>query len=317
MIKLIWSIGRLSRLIKKMQDMDYDCIICVDGNRGTGKSNFSWVLGRRILGKKWNPWKVILFSRNDVMKASNEKRTVIIGDEFINVAYNRDFYDEEQKDLLKILNMNRDNCNVLLACIPYFKHLDTQMKDLIKIRITMLRRGWALVQAQNPFINASDRWDTKVNEKIERSWYKHGVFKPVYSQLTTFRGFIRVPKMSDKSRELYDKIKHEKRHRIIKQKELERGNEEMNEVEKIVTRLKEGKLSREMIQEHCILTGKKYDTLRCSINRYLIDEGDEKRFGDYIKKPSRGKRRIIGVPKPNNVRDSEIDHQFDEIVGIS
>jgi len=110
----------------------------------------------------------------------------------INVTYNRDFYVEDQKLLLKGLNMYRDSCNVFVGCIPRFIDLDVQLQRMCKIRITVVRRGIALIQTRRKAIYSTDPWDIRMNQKIEDKWSMKGTKNPRYSQLTTVRGIIKI-----------------------------------------------------------------------------------------------------------------------------
>ena len=84
------------------------------------------------------PYKIIggvrFYDRKEVIKFFNDWNRSAIADEMVNVSFSRDFYNEDQKDLIKIINMNRDHENFCIACIPHFKNLDTQIKRLTSMR---------------------------------------------------------------------------------------------------------------------------------------------------------------------------------------
>ena len=133
------------------------------------------------------------------------------------MAFNRDFYDEEQKDIIKMINMNRDHSNLFLACVPQFQNLDSQIKQLCKIRLTVVRRGVVIIQTPNRTIYVKDRWDTATNEKIEREWVAKGIKNPHYAKLTTFRGIMKFPKLREKSELRYQEVKDHKRNLVAKE----------------------------------------------------------------------------------------------------
>ena len=66
----------------------------------------------------------------------NNKRAIEAGDLVSELVIH--LYENEQKTLLKALNMYRDSCNVFIGCIPKFVELDKQIQRLCKIRITIL-----------------------------------------------------------------------------------------------------------------------------------------------------------------------------------
>jgi adenylate kinase family enzyme len=158
--------------------------------------------------------RYLLYTKEDVTNFFNKWKRIGIADEMINVAFNREFWNEDQKNLIKIMNMNRDHCNMLLMCIPQFQVLDNQIKNLCKIRITVVRRGIAVIQTPNKTIYNKDIWDSAVNEKIEREWIKKGGVKPAYNKLTTYKGLLLFRKLTEKDQDIYDKIKNQERNII-------------------------------------------------------------------------------------------------------
>lgn len=228
-----WSMDRFALMIIKMLLNKFDCLIVVEGNRGLGKSTFAYKLlskiskyFREIYAEtgdetfrdwyKFNPvmqlkkpkkYRHIIYTQKDVINFYDKWHVSAIADEMINVAFNREFFGEDQKNLVKMINMNRDHGNLLIACVPQFQNLDNQIKNLCKIRITVARRGLAVLQTPNRTIYNRDRWDTANNEKIERDWLKKGSGLPQYARLNTFRGMIRFPPLTDKQQRIYDAIK--------------------------------------------------------------------------------------------------------------
>ena len=235
-----WGVKRISKMIVKILLNKFDCFIIIEGNRGLGKSTLAYKICRMVstlmkheegVAKKdykFIPEKCLLYKREEVINFFTKRKKCGVADEMINVSFNRDFYNESQKDLIKLMNMNRDYCNLFIACVPHFQTLDTQIKNLCKIRITVERRGFAIIQTQNRTIYSKDRWDTAINEKIERKWLDKKSNKPLYKKLTTFRGVITFTKLSDVAEKKYTKIKDLKRHEIAK----EQGYEQLEENEK-------------------------------------------------------------------------------------
>lgn len=277
-----WSIGRIAKLIEEMQQNKFDCFIVIEGNRGLGKSTLAYHLINRVGTHKFNPKKDILYKRKEVIDFFNDRwYSSGWADEMINVTFNRDFYDMDQKKLVKIMNMNRDHCNLFIACVPQFQTLDNQIKNLCKIRITVVRRGLAIVQTQNRSIYSTDRWDTGINEKIERNWLKSGVSKPRYSRLTTFRGILPFGDLTPKQREEYEEIKRNKRNEIKQEQEAE--EQSGRPADRLYALLREGKIgTRQMFDNMCLAMGLKPLNVMQNIRIRMRNEGDNTKFQDFF-----------------------------------
>lgn len=227
---IVWSLTKLVNAICDRLLNKFDVVIAIEGRRGLGKSSLAFHLARRIkreMRKRglrkiygFKPERDLLYERKEVLRFFHDRHRIGIADEMINVTFNRDFYNEEQKDLIKMINMNRDHHNLFLSCVPQFKNLDSQIKNLCCMKISVIRRGTAIIHTPNKTIYARDIWDEAVNEKIERDWLKGGVRNPKYVRLTTFRGFLKFPKLSDKAEKIYQEIKDRKRNVIAQEKGL-------------------------------------------------------------------------------------------------
>jgi len=238
-------------MIQQILGNKFDCFIIIEGNRGLGKSTLAIHLARKLsqaiknTGLKdykfhWN--KSLVYTQKETKKFLHSWKQIGIVDEAINVCFNRDFYQQDQKDIIKMINMNRDHCNLFIACVPQFQTLDAQVKNLCKIRITVVRRGVCIIQTPNQTIYIKDKWDQATNEKLERSWLQKGIKNPQYSRLTTFRGLMKFSKLSDKAEMMYQKVKNKKRN-LVAQEEMgivEGEEEEKDPIMIIVDRLKTG-----------------------------------------------------------------------------
>ena len=260
-----------------MMDNDFDCIIFIEGKRGVGKST----LGQKIAYKsktQFKPKRDLAFTRDNVIRLLGEKRKgIIFGDELINVAYNRDFWDQDQKTLIKALNMYRDRCNLFIGCIPFFVDLDKQMQKLCKIRITVLRRGYALLQFQTKTLYSNDPWDVNNNRKIENK-FRAGKMK--YSKFSTVKGIVKFNDLTPNQKRLYIDIKEEKRNQVFEQYAGE--IEESNPITKLYDRVKLKQVSRQALELHCQILGLKIKTIRTQLNNMLKDEGLPGTLQEYV-----------------------------------
>jgi len=167
---LVWTLKDIRECIEKMTspDVKMDMICFIEGRRGLGKSTLGYkILSGLKVSVPFKPKRDLVYSREDTLKHLASKiNGIIFSDEMINVAYKRDFYQEDQKELLKAFDMYRDSRNVFIGCIPQFVDLDVKIQQVCKLRLTVVRRGLALVQMKMPTIYSMDPWDIKNNQRI-------------------------------------------------------------------------------------------------------------------------------------------------------
>ena len=273
-----WKISAIAKIAKNRTDNHKDLIMAITGPRGEGKSTFAYKLASR-LSVTFNPKKDILYSIEDVLDwYTKNKNRVLIFDEAI-AAHNREFFNEIQKKLIRMLNMYRDSCNVLLLCIPNFNNLDVQVRQLARARIHITERGKGLLLLPKLGVHLSDSWETEYNNKIEKQYVSNNR-KVNYTRISTFQGFIYFTDLTDKQKETYEKIKQEKRNAVYKIKE-----EDTNIHDKVYTLLKEGKISSEGFNQICLSNGIPLDAMRKRMARKLGDEGRDTKIVPLFKKP--------------------------------
>lgn len=165
---------------------------------------------------KFHPQTALIYTQDALQNFLGGWQGISIPDEMINITFNRDFYSEKQKDIVKMLNMFRDHENLTIACVPQFQNLDNQIKNLTKMKLTVKKRGLAIIHTPNSTVYCKDKWDQATNEKIEREWIRKKITRPNYSKLTTFRGLIKFPPLSKKQEAMYQEIKNMKRNVVLK-----------------------------------------------------------------------------------------------------
>lgn len=303
---LIWSLKDLKECIEKMvsKEVMFDCIIFIEGKRGEGKSTLAYkILSGLDIEMPFKPRRDIVYSREDTLKHLSTKiNGCIFSDEMINVAYKRDFYIEDQKELLKAFDMYRDSRNVFIGCIPQFIDLDIKIQKVCKIKLSVVRRGIALIHLQMPSIYSSDPWDVRNNQKIESKWTEKGSKNPRYAQLTTVRGILPFGDLPAAQRREYDEIKKEKRNRIFAKYQDNNGGLKDSETvfyEKMLEKLKAGKLNKESFELLCSVSVKDTLKVRQKINFMLKKAGDQFSFRDYMLTPQTRKRKdMLGFVIP-------------------
>ncbi len=299
-MKILWSIKDLVEVITERQKNKFDACIVVSGARGNGKSTLLFKLFLRI--GKFKPWKQQVYSRKHVMSLlEKSKFGLILDDEAIRTSYKRNFFEEDQKLLIQMLNMYRDNFNVYAAAVPDFYSLDKDLRSLIKIHIHIIERGLGVVHIANEgTLYSDDCWDIAYNKKVEEKWAKRKQFnpdyQPKYNRLTTFRGYIRFKDLTPKQRILYEEIKSTKRKAVY--------DEEINKIEdrggfydRIIDRLQKGEIkTKKILQEISLANGLNYSSVCYIINRKLTDKGIKETLGDFLprlKNKQRPKKKPI------------------------
>lgn len=286
-MRIIWSLKDMVEIAKERRKNKFDVIIVVTGARGDGKSTLLFKFLSRF--KQFKPWKHMVYSRKDAMKLLEETKSgCIFDDEAIRTGYKRQFFEEDQKLLIQMLNMYRDNFNIYVMAIPSFYSLDKDLRDLIKIHIHVIERGLGVVHIANEgILYSDDYWDVRYNQKVEERWararQKNPNYRPKYNRLTTFRGYIKFGDLTPKQRELYEEIKVTKR-KAVYEEEMKSEKEGGGFYDKIVDRLKSGEITKETLQEICLVNGLKYSAVSSMLNIKLTDAGIKETLSHFLKK---------------------------------
>lgn len=269
MALLFWSLKDLIEVIEGCVKNDFDVILVAEGKRGTGKSTLLYKIADR-LGRRgvvsFSPYTSLVYSREDTMNLlAHKTKHIIFSDEMINVAYKRDFYEKEQKEIIKGLNMYRDSCNVFMCAVPDFRDLDGDMRKLTKIRLSVLRRGIAEVRIQprfEDFLKANEI--TRKLRKDERQDIKMEPTKRI--------GLLAFKDLSPRQRETYRSIKMEKRGQAYGQGEDFHLNPMQDWYKKLYDQVLTKSLADESFCAIARMAGKKPSTVKARIGQMLRDE---------------------------------------------
>lgn len=220
---------------------------------------------------RFNPRKALIYTQDELQKALAQWHNISIPDEMINITFNRDFFSEKQKDIIKMLNMFRDHENLTIACVPQFQTLDNQIKNLCKMKITVKKRGIGIIHTPNQTVYCKDKWDSATNEKIERDWIIKKNIRPDYSKLTTFRGLIKYPALTRKQEAMYQEIKNLKRNIVLKQDMKINITDDDDPFQKLMKTVVNGGIKNSLVlQGFAMSQGIHFDTLRRRIEKELI-----------------------------------------------
>lgn len=291
-----YNVKDIADVARKRQLNKYDCLIGIFGARGVGKSSLAVRLayaikryevehyGKIYKGGGFNMKNDMVYSRGDMMHLFKDRKfKIIMGDEMINAAYNREFNSSDQQSLIKILNQYRSNYNIFILCNPFFYDLDPDLRNLITMRIDVVRRGVGLIHTPNDSIYSNDRWDTKYNQVVEKSWLQRNLRSPRYKQLTTFRGIIKYPPLPSRVEQKYERIRDEKRN---KANPIDEEEDTLQSRKLLYERLYKVLIKNELsiigFYEYIKINGLKEGNVRQYITKRLRATGEKKSINELL-----------------------------------
>lgn len=263
------SMKFLAEQIEKRINYKKDLLMILTGSRGDGKSTFAYKLANEIK-LEFKPKKDIIYDIKELLKWYGEhKKRVVIFDEAI-AAHNRSFFEKNQRELVKMLNMYRDSCNVLLMCVPLFSTLDSQLRNLASMRVHIIKRKAGVLHLAKQGQFTKDPWDFELNNKIEGECYKK--FRTVdWLKPTTATAIIPFGKLHKRQQMIYDKLKEEKRNPIFNQI----SPEEETPTDRLHKLLNDGKLSKQEFETSCRVLGVRPDTMKARIRTKVQQRGEK------------------------------------------
>ncbi len=276
---VIWTIKELTKVLRDRQMNKFDCNIGVSGKRGNGKSTLLFKVFNSFKKQGFDSKKHQVYERDDVMRLlSTQKFGFCWDDEAINSGYKRDFQNKGQQELIKMVTNYRDNFNIYASALPFFYSLDKDLRALIFLHIHIRERGIAvLLMPIAESIHSGDPWDTKRNAKVEEQESKRIQRNPSlsfrYNRLSTFVGYLYYGDMTENQRNIYEAIKTEKRAKVF---ESQSKTKDVSFIDKVYKALIEGRLTKELLTQMCLIEGLKPSSITSQLNRRLGDEGRDK-----------------------------------------
>lgn len=281
-----WSVKDIVGILKLRQRNDFDGNIAVSGDRGNGKSTLIAKIFYRMGG--FRPQKHQVYQREHILKLlKGQKYGLCFDDEAINTGYKRNFQDKGQQELIKFLTAYRDHFNIYASAIPNFFNLDKDLRDLYFLHLHVIERGLAVVHMPiQGRLYSQDRWDSRQNGKIEDKWNKqaitNGKFKPKFNKLSTFRGYLYFKDLTELQKNIYKRIKAEKKAEAFKTTEEKNHPTEKSFTQRLYEYALQGKLTKEGLVQACLVEGKRYTVVVSCVNKLLKDNGHTKTLRDFI-----------------------------------
>jgi hypothetical protein len=265
------SMKKFAEAIKEKIEDNYDVNILVDGPRGNGKSTFMYKLFAQL--GDFIPERDIVFSREDLIERMRLKYGLIMQDEMINAAHNREFYNKEQLQLIKMLNMYRDNYNITAGAVPFFYDLDPQVRKFYAVRVTIVDRGKAILQKPGKSLFSNDPWETDLNKKIELTMRrtKKGKNMVNFRKLTTFWGTLEFGALSKKQEARYHKIKERKRNKMMGEEEPDKVVV-VDDVGIITDKFDGGKITRDQVKLYCSMRNIDYRNFSKKMSAFRVNK---------------------------------------------
>lgn len=209
----LYPVEKFAQLLIDLSDTDDWSITAIDGVPGSGKS----CLGSRIAeaickirGTRFRYEDYLTYTRKEMLEwinpGKNQKPqgSPVIADELISMFFKRNWYEEEQKGAIELLNKCRDRHLALIGCVPTLWDIDGTFLGLVSFWIHVQERGIGYVfkRDDNPF--RKDKWRRDEGEKL---WDRK---KPV----DTYNNFICAiswDDWTDDERERYYSVRNTKK----------------------------------------------------------------------------------------------------------
>lgn len=210
-MKTRMSIKLLAKLVRTRVRKDYDVVIAVTGDEGSGKST----LGIKLAFAMDDDFKIeknVLFSpvENEVKEAVTglPKYSAIVLDEAIKVMYKLNWNTKIQKLLNILYALARKENKITLLCIPRFTDLTEFFRNHrvhIWVHVTMRGYAFVFIRDKNPFTD--DPWHFKnMQKRIARTNWSSLDIKgqiKVIKRMNSYAGVLRFHDFSPRIKEKY------------------------------------------------------------------------------------------------------------------
>lgn len=132
--------------LNRRMNADYDNIIVIDGEEGSGKSNTGLQIALG-LNPTYDPENIIYNHSDWNNRSIYQKKQVLMIDEGGDLGFSRDWNVKANKELVKFMMIARQLNQTMIFCIPNMNWLDKYFREhRTRYRVHMIHRGLAVVQ---------------------------------------------------------------------------------------------------------------------------------------------------------------------------
>lgn len=211
----------LKNIVERLSpEKNNDMVICVGGERNMGKSSFAIVCAiiLRVLGLRFTQEQVY-YGLEDIERAVrdivNNRRSVYVFDEMIDISYAKDSMSALNKGISKLFTRNRKLNHCYFLCIPVFKDLDKGPRDgVVHIWIDIVwkseakerdkRFALAAIMRKNKNPLAEDPWGITKSKMKDKKVFSPRDHLRVLKRLPSFVGTVAFPPLPKAIEEAYE-----------------------------------------------------------------------------------------------------------------
>lgn len=158
-----------AKMVRRRLRQDWDMVIAVTGERGSGKSTLSKVMGYVIDPKFGLATNVAYIpTYKDIVKKFNAlpQFSYFDVDEAIRAFYKMQFMNRLQQIIVQMYSTERYQNKATSLLIPRFWDLTENFRNnLVKIWVHVMGRGYAVAKVIDPDMDSPDPWHRKENYK--------------------------------------------------------------------------------------------------------------------------------------------------------
>lgn len=124
-------IPALVRAMRRNISDNLDVVLAIQGAEGSGKSNLAYQICKAY-DPNFDIASQYVYSVNDLrqkLKEGDDRHKVFWLDEGSNIANNRNWQTQDNKDIVELLEMMRSRQWILVFCIPTIERLDVYIRE--------------------------------------------------------------------------------------------------------------------------------------------------------------------------------------------
>lgn len=169
------EIEKFGRLLLRRTKNDWDIVIAITGEEGSGKSSFGIQLGKAI-DKNFNLIRNVAYlpDEKQIKEQFNYLRSysAYLIDEAISVFHKHMWMSSLQQMLIRMYATERSQNKTTMLCIPRFRDLTENFRNhRVKIWIHIISRGHAIAFAKDQDKDSLDPWHIDESIKKKNKWF--------------------------------------------------------------------------------------------------------------------------------------------------